>query len=87
MIGVGRIDYSNVAVISGRRAYNLAIMQAENTDLVYALVLKTSHITANPRNNPFINPRNNPRHIVKPLDSISPILKSVGLTEFNSKEK
>ncbi|ANH41335.1 hypothetical protein AA974_06335 [Helicobacter pylori] len=36
---------------------------------------------------PSINPCNNPHNIFKPLDSISPIFKSVGLTEFNSKEK
>ncbi|EJB84955.1 hypothetical protein HPHPH9_0793, partial [Helicobacter pylori Hp H-9] len=35
----------------------------------------------------FINPFINPHHIFKPFDSISPIFKSVGLTELNSKEK
>ncbi|MCQ2619525.1 hypothetical protein JT110_06920, partial [Helicobacter pylori] len=34
--------------------------------------------------NHFINPH---RNIFKPFDSISPIFKSVGLTELNSKEK
>ncbi|MCQ2928191.1 hypothetical protein JT231_07485 [Helicobacter pylori] len=29
----------------------------------------------------------NPHHLFKPFDSISPIFKSVGLTELNSKEK
>ncbi|KAA6503796.1 hypothetical protein EPC77_02020 [Helicobacter pylori] len=38
----------------------------------------------NPIIPPFINPRCN---IFKPFDSISPIFKSVGLTELNSKEK
>ncbi|RVY27940.1 hypothetical protein ECC16_07420, partial [Helicobacter pylori] len=32
---------------------------------------------------PFINPHN----IFKPFDSISPIFKSVGLTELNLKER
>ncbi|RKV15366.1 hypothetical protein DD736_07940, partial [Helicobacter pylori] len=32
----------------------------------------------------FINPFINPHHIFKPFDSISPIFKSVGLTELNS---
>ncbi|MCQ2659740.1 hypothetical protein JT146_07375, partial [Helicobacter pylori] len=38
--------------------------------------------------NPFIpsiiNPFINPHHLFKPFDSISPIFKSVGLTELNS---
>ncbi|NHA61396.1 hypothetical protein EWZ65_04925, partial [Helicobacter pylori] len=38
--------------------------------------------------NPFIPSLINPCHnIFKPFDSISPIFKSVGLTELNSKEK
>ncbi|WRF03033.1 hypothetical protein KVD26_01480 [Helicobacter pylori] len=37
--------------------------------------------------NPFIPPCINPHHIFQPFDSISPIFKSVGLTELNSKEK
>ncbi len=35
----------------------------------------------------FIPPFINPHRIFKPFDSISPIFKSVGLTELNSKEK
>ncbi|NHB40515.1 hypothetical protein EXS80_02130 [Helicobacter pylori] len=46
----------------------------------------------NPIINPFIpsliNPCINPCHnIFQPFDSISPIFKSVGLTELNSKER
>nr|WP_240443228.1 PT domain-containing protein [Helicobacter pylori] len=42
----------------------------------------------NPCINPFIPSLINPCHnIFKPFDSISPIFKSVGLTELNSKEK
>nr|WP_310790789.1 hypothetical protein [Helicobacter pylori] len=37
--------------------------------------------------NPFIPPFINLRRIFQPFDSISPIFKSVGLTELNSKEK
>ncbi|PNW31304.1 hypothetical protein X570_01220 [Helicobacter pylori Iso8] len=37
--------------------------------------------------NPFIPSFINPHHLFKPFDSISPIFKSVGLTELNSKEK
>ncbi|QEF40338.1 hypothetical protein D2C74_01200 [Helicobacter pylori] len=34
--------------------------------------------------NPFIPSFINPHHLFKPFDSISPIFKSVGLTELNS---
>ncbi|RVY85854.1 hypothetical protein ECE47_07715, partial [Helicobacter pylori] len=34
--------------------------------------------------NPFIPPFINPHRIFQPFDSISPIFKSVGLTELNS---
>ncbi|MFA4814465.1 hypothetical protein VQW72_08135, partial [Helicobacter pylori] len=48
------------------------------------------HSYKNPLKNPLlfiIPPFINPHNLFKKFDSISPIFKSVGLTELNSKEK
>ncbi|MFA7935253.1 hypothetical protein ACEN74_07470 [Helicobacter pylori] len=77
-----------------KQSFNQAIIQSSNHSIIQSFNQATLTYCYNFYKNPFKNPLFfiippfiNPRNIFEPFDSISPIFKSVGLTELNSKEK
>ncbi|WP_183011009.1 hypothetical protein [Helicobacter pylori] len=72
---------SNQAI---KQSSNQAIKQRYHTFIPFTKTYLKIPYSLFPCINPFIPPCINPHHLFKPFDSISPIFKSVGLTELNS---
>ncbi|RVY09280.1 hypothetical protein ECB88_08000, partial [Helicobacter pylori] len=67
--------------------FNHSTIQPFNHSIIQATLPYCYHFYQNPLKNPLlfiIPPFINPRNLFKPFDSISPIFKSVGLTELKS---
>ncbi|MCH4606285.1 hypothetical protein, partial [Helicobacter pylori] len=74
--------------------FNYSIIQLFNYSIIQlskqATLPYCYNFYQNPLKNPLlfiVPPFINPHNIFEPFDSISPIFKSVGLTELNSKER
>nr|WP_240446955.1 hypothetical protein [Helicobacter pylori] len=73
-----------------KQSFNQTIKQRYHTSITFTKIrLKIFYFLLFPFSltliiNPFINPH---RNLFKKFDSISPIFKSVGLTELNLKER